>query len=229
MRILIIPARAGSKGILYKNLKLVNGFPLVERTILSALSANLDELIVSTDDPMIVEIANKYNVKVHHRSAKVSGDDASTESVILEVINDFEQCWQKEVTIGFSQATSPFIDPALINECFYYGEKGYSAFTAVEFRGFIWEKKSEWTPFNHPLSYRPRRQELPNRVIETGAVFAFPLSDFKSKKFRICSTPKPVIMKSVHGVEIDEENELILSNLIAKEFEIEILKNLNHN
>jgi CMP-N-acetylneuraminic acid synthetase len=212
LRILIIPARAGSKGIPNKNLKLVNGIPLVERTILSALSANLDEIIVSTDEPLIVEIANKNNVKVHHRSDKVSGDDASTESVILEVINDFEQSWQKEVTIGFSQATSPFIDPALINECFHYGEKGYSAFTVVEFRGFIWEEKSEWTPFNH---------------IETGAVFAFPLSGFKSKKFRICSTPKPVVMKSVHGIEIDEENELILTNLIAKEFEIEIFKNLN--
>jgi hypothetical protein len=34
-------------------------------------------------------------------------------------------------------------------------------------------------------------------------------------------------MKSVHGIEIDEENELVLTNLIAKEFEIEIFKNLN--
>ena len=228
MRILIIPARAGSKGIPNKNLKLVNGIPLVERAILSALNANLDELIVSTDDPLIKEIANKYNVKVHHRSDKVSGDNSSTESVILEVIHDFEERWQKEVTIGFSQATSPFIEPELINECFYHGEKGYSAFTAIEFRGFIWESRGEWTPFNHPLSYRPRRQELPNRVIETGAVFAFPLSEFKLKQFRICSTPKPVIMKSVHGIEIDEEDELILTNLIAKEFEIEIFKSLNH-
>ena len=50
MRILIIPARGGSKGIPKKNLKTVNGISLVERALRTALKSTVDQVIVSTDD-----------------------------------------------------------------------------------------------------------------------------------------------------------------------------------
>ena len=88
MRILIIPARGGSKGIPKKNLRTVNGISLVERALRSALKSKVDQVIVSTDDKDISKIAIKYGAVLHNRSAENSGDNASTESVILEVIDN---------------------------------------------------------------------------------------------------------------------------------------------
>ena len=78
MRILIIPARGGSKGIPKKNLRSVNGISLVERALRSALKSKVDQVIVSTDDKEISEIAAKYGAMLHNRSAENSGDSAST-------------------------------------------------------------------------------------------------------------------------------------------------------
>ncbi len=220
MRILIIPARGGSKGIPRKNLKTVNGISLIERSIRAALKSKVDQIIVSTDDKEISDVAIKYGVTLHNRSRENSGDSASTESVILEVIETFESSWRSNSVIGFTQATSPFVSAETINECFDLAEKGFSSFSAKSFHGFTWEKLEKWVPINHPLEFRPRRQDLNERVVETGAIYCFPLNQFKEKKYRFCSEPKPVLVDEVTGIEIDEIEDLKIANLLATQFEL---------
>ena len=140
MRILIIPVRGGSKGIPRKNLKTVNGISLVERSLRVALKSKVDKIIVSTDDKEISDVAIKYGATLHIRSSENSGDDASTESVILEVVEKYESNWPSDLAVGFIQATSPFVSAETINECFDLAEKGYSSFSAKSFHGFTWEK-----------------------------------------------------------------------------------------
>ena len=219
MRILIIPARGGSKGIPKKNLRTVNGMSLVERALRTALNSKVDQVIVSTDDKEISEIAMKYGTVLHKRSSQNSGDGASTESVILEVIDKFESNWPRGSVVGFIQATSPFVSSKTINECFNLAEQGYSSFSAKNFHGFVWEKIRKWTPVNHPLENRPRRQELNQKVVETGAIYCFPLRQFKEKKYRFCSEPKPVLVDNTTGIEIDEISDLELANLLATQYE----------
>ena len=220
MRILIIPARGGSKGIPRKNLRTVNGISIVERALRTALKSKVDKVIVSTDDKEISEIAAKYGAVIHNRSSENSGDSSSTESVILEVINKFETNWPNDSVVGFIQATSPFISSQTVNECFDLAEQGYSSFSAKNFHGFVWEKIEKWAPVNHPLEYRPRRQELNEKVVETGAIYCFPLKQFKEKKYRFCSEPIPVLVDNTTGIEIDEISELELANLLATQYEI---------
>ncbi len=220
MRILIIPARGGSKGIPKKNLKTVNGVSLVERALRSSLKSKVDQVIVSTDNKEISEIVIKYGAIIHHRSAENSGDSASTESVILEVIDKFESNWPSGSVVGFIQVTSPFVSSKTINECFDLAEQGYSSFSAKNFQGFVWEKIGKWMPVNHPFEYRPRRQELNEKIVETGAIYCFPLQQFKEKKYRFCSEPIPVLVDHITGIEIDEISELELANLIATQYEI---------
>ena len=219
MRILIIPARGGSKGIPKKNLKTVNGISLVERAIRTSLKSKVDQIIVSTDDKEISEIAIKFGAVIHNRSSENSGDSSSTESVILEVIDKFESSWPSGSVVGFIQATSPFVSSKTINECFNLAEQGYSSFSAKNFHGFVWEKIEKWTPVNHPLENRPRRQELNEKVVETGAIYCFPLQQFKEKEYRFCSEPKPVLVHNITGIEIDEISDLELANLLATQYE----------
>jgi len=218
LRILIIPARGGSKGIPKKNLKTVNGISLIERSIRTALKSKVDEIIVSTDDTEISEVALKYGVSLHKRSKKNSGDTASTESVVSEVIDEFKKKWTPESVIGFYQVTSPFVSTNTINNCFDLAEKGFSAFSARLFHGFIWEQLDNWNPVNHPTNFRPRRQELSNKVVETGAIYCFPLTEFMEKKFRICSEPMPVLVEGITGIEIDDLEDLKLANLLASQY-----------
>ena len=220
MRVLIIPARGGSKGIPKKNLKNVNGISLVERAIKTALKSRVDQIIISTDFREIEDIAKKYGVLIHSRSKENSRDTSSTESVILEVIEKFENNWPNESVIGVYQVTSPFVEIETINECFDLAEKGYSSFSAKYFLGFTWEKLDKWMPVQHPPEFRPRRQDLNEKVVETGAIYCFPLKQFKEKKYRFCSEPKPVMVNSITGIEIDDISELELANLLATQYEI---------
>jgi YrbI family 3-deoxy-D-manno-octulosonate 8-phosphate phosphatase len=221
LRILIIPARGGSKGIPRKNLKTVNGISLIERALKTALKSRVDQVVVSTDNNEIAEISRKYGALIQNRSPENSGDSAPTESVILEVIEKFENSWPVNSVIGFYQVTSPFVSAETINKCFDLAEKGFSSFSAKYFCGFVWEKSNAWLPVNHPNNYRPRRQELTEKVIETGAIYCFPIKQFKDKKYRFCSEPRPVIVDAITGIEIDDFSELELANLLATQYEID--------
>lgn len=222
MRILIIPVRGGSKGIPNKNLKTVNGITLTERAIRTSLKSTIDKIIVTTDSPEIKKTVSKYpRVEIHNRSEQTSTDTASTDSVILEVINDLGRDWiDNETHIGIYQATSPFVEIKTINMCFEESEKGNVGFSAKTFHSFVWEKHDNWIPVNHPKDSRPRRQDLNHKVIESGAIYCFPLKNFKEKKYRFCANPIPVIVQDIHSIEIDDNQELQLSNLIATQFEI---------
>src|SRR3990172_7400817 len=93
----IITARGGSKGILHKNIKLLNGKPLISYTIESALKSKLiDEVIVSTDDDKISEISKQYGATVPFKRPKIfAKDSSSSESVIIHTLNWLETKNQK--------------------------------------------------------------------------------------------------------------------------------------
>ena len=84
----MITARGGSKRIPRKNIKEFNGKPIIAYSIEAALGSGVfDEVMVSTDDKEIAEIAEKYGGKVpFFRSEKTSNDFATTVDVIEEVI-----------------------------------------------------------------------------------------------------------------------------------------------
>ena len=91
-RIAIIPARGGSKRIPKKNIKPFLGKPIIAYSIEAALASNLfDEVMVSTDDAEIVDIARKCGAKVPFiRSDKNADDYAILVDVLLEVIEDYK-------------------------------------------------------------------------------------------------------------------------------------------
>jgi len=89
--IAIIPARGGSKRIPRKNIKDFLGKPIIAYSIEAALKSELfEEVMVSTDDHEIAEIAIKYGAKVpFYRTAASSNDFATTMSVIQEVVTEY--------------------------------------------------------------------------------------------------------------------------------------------
>jgi len=114
-----IPARGGSKSIKDKNLQLINGISLVERSIKLALQRfEPKKIILSSDSEKILNIGKKFSVDLHLRSKEASNDTATTESAIKEWILDNNEISKWIILI---EPTSPFIHlediDNLINLC----------------------------------------------------------------------------------------------------------------
>lgn len=93
----IIPARGGSKRIPRKNIKDFLGKPIIAYSIELALECGLfDEVMVSTDDVEIAEIAKQYGAKIpFFRSESSSNDFATTMSVLNDVVNAYSMLGQE--------------------------------------------------------------------------------------------------------------------------------------
>ncbi len=107
----LITARGGSKRIPRKNIKDFNGKPIMAYSIEAALNSGAyDEVMVSTDDEEIADIARKFGAKVPFlRSEKTSNDFATTTDVIEEVIEEYHKLGQDFDMFTCIYPTAPFI------------------------------------------------------------------------------------------------------------------------
>lgn len=104
--IAIIPARGGSKRCPDKNVALFKGKSMAAHTIEQALEANIfDRIIVSSDDPRVLEIASNYPVGVDNRDASLATDNAGLIDVIRYIITNYGI--QDNFIIGLLQVTAP--------------------------------------------------------------------------------------------------------------------------
>lgn len=96
MTVCIIPARSGSKRIKNKNIKKINGIPLIGATIKLAIKSKLfDRIVVSTDSEKIAKISKKFGAEVpFFRGKKLSDDYTPTYKVLIDCVNKIKT--QKE-------------------------------------------------------------------------------------------------------------------------------------
>lgn len=111
MRLCIIPARGGSKRIPRKNIKPFCGKPMIAWSIEAALrSGCFDQVIVSTDDAEIADVARQYCARVPFmRPAELSDDHTGTIPVIRHAIEWFNGQGQTVEQVCCLYATAPFI------------------------------------------------------------------------------------------------------------------------
>jgi N-acylneuraminate cytidylyltransferase len=107
----IITARGGSKRIPRKNIRPFLGAPIIKYSIEAALQSGcFDEVMVSTDDKEIAEVASSYGAAIPFmRSAKNSDDYSGTADVIAEVINEYEKRGEIFEHLCCIYPTAPFI------------------------------------------------------------------------------------------------------------------------
>lgn len=119
-KIAIIPARGGSKRIPRKNIKPFMGKPILAYSIEAALQSGLfDEVMVSTDDAEIAEIAKQYGAKVPFmRSAETSNDYAGTDDVLLEVLDRYKAEGKEFDVLCCIYSTAPFVTPQRLIEAY---------------------------------------------------------------------------------------------------------------
>lgn len=115
----IIPARSGSKGLKHKNIKMLNGKPLMAYTIEAAVKSEMfDDIIVSTDDIEYARIAKEYGASVPFmRSEELSQDTSTSTDVISDVLQKLNEQDEKYDYFALLQPTSPLRDETDIKQC----------------------------------------------------------------------------------------------------------------
>ena len=107
--IALIPARGGSKGLPRKNIKFINGKPLIAWTIEAALNSScFSRVVVSTEDQEIASIAEDFGAEVPFiRPPELAGDQAKSIDVVIQALNWFAERGEDYQQLGLLQPTSP--------------------------------------------------------------------------------------------------------------------------
>ena len=105
----VIPARGGSKGLPKKNIRLLNGKPLIAYSIEAALNSKyIDKLFISTDSQEIADVSEKYGAKVPElRPDELAQDASSTVDVLIYTIDMLENKGEKYDYLLLLEPTSP--------------------------------------------------------------------------------------------------------------------------
>lgn len=216
----IIPARAGSKGVPGKNLERVGGMTLVERAVVACRrSATVDEVIVSSDGPEILDAASSSGAVALSRPEDLASDVASSESAVLHALDAPESSRQgpPEIVV-FVQCTSPFIDPSDLDGAVRAVRSGECdvAFSAVESHRFLWRMSGDGASgINHDMATRARRQDRGTEYAETGAFYVMNAAGLRDSGHRFFGRVRPHAVPEGHAFEIDTRFDLDLVRQLA--------------
>lgn len=121
----VIPARAGSKGVVGKNLRDVSGFPLIAYSAVAALrSAAFDKVFVSTDSAEIANVAKQYGAEVPFlRPDKLAQDVSSDRGYVEHALDFFRDKGNEPDALAIIRPTTPLRDPELIAESIRFMSK----------------------------------------------------------------------------------------------------------
>ena len=224
MNIAFIPVRAGSKSIPLKNIKILNGKPLVYWTAKSANDAKcIDKVIIATDSNEIKTIVKDFalpKVKIYDRDAQNATDTASTESVMLEYLDKSDL--KPDDNFFLIQATSPMLKAEHIDGMFEYFQKSGadSIFSGIIEKQFHWEFTNQnfVEPVNYDYRRRPRRQEFKGLVAENGACYINSVQNILHNKCRLSGKITFYELPSYTSYEIDEEADWIIVETLMKHF-----------
>lgn len=223
--LVIIPARGGSKGIPHKNIKPLNGKPLIHYTIDVARGVAKDaDICVSTDDPEIIKCVENYGLKVPFvRPAELATDTAGTYEVLLHALDFYEKKGRHYDVVLLLQNTSPFRNAEHVKEavnlyhsdidmvvsvnqtktnpyynCFEEGPEGFLKKT-LDSTGFI------------------RRQDAPATYEYNGAIYIINAAQMKKMSLGKFTRCVKYVMDDIHSVDLDNMIDWKFAEFILKE------------
>ena len=220
----IIPARGGSKRIIRKNMKMLNGKPLIDYTIDAAVKSELlYELIVSTDDLEILEHCKQKGVSTPFvRPDELSTDSASSVDVVLHAIDYFEKKGVFYDSVMLLQPTTPFRGPEIIDQSIrYFYEKNPTSVVSVvdvgayhPHRMYSMDGENLLKPLVNTTDPMMARQSLPKFYIRSGDIYLTNVDELKQSGSLIGSRPHGIEVSSLNAVNIDTPLDFFLAESI---------------
>ena len=226
----IVPARGGSKGIINKNITLLNGRPLISYTLNAALaSKHIDRLVISTDDSEIAKLGKSFGIDIPFlRPKKYSHDSSPSIDLVLHAIRWFSKNVNYNPdAIILLQPTSPFRTKNHIDNAIklFTKTKPDTLVSVVELPHNFNPSKLVKIENNQIVSVYDDvdnfrilpRQELPKLYARNGPSILISKVSFlqKNKSFYGGKTI-PYIMDFFDSIDIDDNSDLLMAELIFK-------------
>ena len=224
--IAIIPARGGSKGLPGKNIKAMNGKPLIWYTINSAKKSKfVDKIIVSTDDNEVAKISKKYGAEIPFmRPKELARDDSLAIDNYIYTIDRLNKKFNYGIVeFIILQPTSPLrtsldIDTAIQ---IFEEKKADSVISISEvIHPPIWSKRIDEKGilrnyFNIEIGNK-NRQEIKKVYMPNGAIFVFKFSLLKEKYSYYSDKTYPYVMPLERSIDIDSKLDFEFAEYLLK-------------
>lgn len=216
-----IPARGGSKRVPEKNLRRVGPYSLVEHAIRCAVDADVDSIVVSTDDERIAEQATQAGALVHDRLAHLAGDRAQIEDAVIDWLRErarYGDALEGDDAVVILQPTSPLRRPETVRRCIEIMRGAADSVLTVSmdrkspFRGdrchdlgegvyrAIWHRPDGWK--------RPRTQDVRMQPEENGCVYAVRVRHLLATHSRMGGREYVIPVDAVEAWDIDSPDDL---------------------
>ena len=219
----VITARSGSKGLPDKNIKFMNGKPLLSYTIDAAIKSGMfDEVFVSTDSEKYADIARKYGASVPFlRSQENAGDTSSSWDAVMEALEKYKTLDKEFETVALLQPTSPLRRAEdIINGYKLMEQKNAGSIVAVceTEHSPLWcntlsENLSMKEFIPKGIVNRPR-QEIPVYYRINGALYIVK-TGFLTDDFDIYDADcYAYIMDKKYSIDIDDELDFKLAEIV---------------
>ncbi len=216
--IVIIPARGNSKRLPGKNIKFLDGIPLLAHSILYAQQFSfIDEIYVTTDNLEIKNVALQFGAKIMDRPTEISGDFEPTVSALKHVLESLTNDVENVILL---QPTNPLRPNNLLEEAFhlYVNSNSDSLFTVSRNHhklGKIINHKFE--PFNYTIGQRS--QDLEPLFYENGLLYISKANLIKDDVI-ISENALPLEVNHVFAkVDIDTQEDFDFAEFIMKKYE----------
>ncbi|SCY04908.1 CMP-N,N'-diacetyllegionaminic acid synthase [Lachnospiraceae bacterium XBB2008] len=224
--IAVIPARSGSKGLPDKNIKELNGKPLLAYSIECAINSNaFDEVMVSTDSEKYASIAMNYGASVPFlRSPDNSGDKSSSWDAVYEVLEKYRESGREFDGFMLLQPTSPLRQPEdIVGAIEEYESRKADAIVSVceaehspLYTNVLPDDLSMSDFFGEIRSVR--RQDLQKFYRLNGAIYLSQTQLFMDTKDIYSGKTFAYIMPDVRSVDIDTEIDFLYAETLLKHY-----------
>ncbi len=220
----LIPARAGSKRLPGKNLRMLSGKPLIAWSIEAAKKCpQVDRIIVSTDNPEIARIARRWGAETPFlRPAKLSTDHASSMSVVFHALDQLGKNNETYDSVVLLQPTSPLrTSEHLTAAVDLFVRKKASAVVSVSQAPHPPFWTNQLTPQGTLLNFfrvRAKRETEKKRPWYrlNGAIYIAKVAFLRKRKNWYSATSYAYIMPSFCSVDIDTKEDFLLADFLMK-------------
>ena len=220
----IITARGGSKRIPRKNIRDFLGKPIIAYSIEAAIASGLfDEVMVSTDDEEIAEIAVKYGAVVPFmRSEATSNDFATTRDVLLEVLDEYEKRGKTFDYFSCIYPTAPFVTAEKLKAAYnkLLTSDADELIPVIRFsfppqRAFV--IRDNGLEFQYPQFERTRSQDLEPIYHDCGQFYFFRTDVYRGKAEGTGKT-LPLIVPEEETQDIDNYSDWEIAEIKYERF-----------